>query len=193
MPGSRRLPRSARVSGAAGLLLGTAAGVAAAVAAEAALAVAAVGAMLGGVVAARLLYVEVTATRREAAAGRADQSRAFGQAMTVTRKEHARFVRLVTERLADRDAAIAQLAETTLAAEYRAARAESALEQQTRRAEAAEDRMASMAEDVRSQEAAALSGVGVRPVGDLAPVADLAAWQARSAPAAAAAPSRREA
>ena len=180
MPGTRRLPRSPRVTAAIGLLLLSAGGVAAALAASAALPLAAVTAVLCGAASARLLHAEVVRTRHDAAVGRAEQSRAFGRALTAARKEHARFTSTMVERLADRDSAIRQLAATALAAEHRAGRAEQAAHREARRADAAQERLTTLLGDVLDSQAAALSAVGVPDVGEMPALTDLLAWEDRA-------------
>ena len=180
MSGTRRLTRSRRVSAAVGLILIAAIGVILAMATTAALPLAAAGSVVCGIAAARLLYAEVTATRRDAAVGRAEQSRAFGRAMTAARKEHARFTDTMIERLTDRDATIDQLAATALAAETRTKRAESAARSWAWRADAAEGRLAALLSEFRNSQTAALGAVGVPDVGEMPAVADLLAWEDRN-------------
>lgn len=148
---------------------------------------AAVVSLLFGATAARLVYTEVTHTRRAAARDRAALSREFGDAMTRTHTEHAAFTATMTERIARRDSAIIELSGTIRLAEARAAEAENEAQLEGKRAAEAEERIAAMFEELLVDENPfflhddeALAGVGIPEAADLPTIVDLLAWESRA-------------
>ncbi len=148
---------------------------------------AAIVALVLGASASRLVYTEVTHTRRAAARERAALSRAFGDAMTRTHTEHAAFTASMSERIARRDSAIIDLNGTIRLAEQRAAEAENEAQLEGKRASEAEERLSAMFEELLVDqtpllvpEDEALAGVGIPEAADLPTIVDLLAWESRA-------------
>ncbi len=185
---SRRNQRSVRVSVAVLLLVAAAAVVVFAVSTSTYTGAAAVVSLLLGVTAARLVYTEVTHTRRAAARERAALARDFGDAMTKTNTEHAAFTATMTQRIARRDSAIIELSGSIHLAEQRAAVAENEAQLEGKRAAEAEERLSAMFEELLVDESenpffaddAALAGVGIPEAAELPTIVDLLAWEDRA-------------
>ncbi|MFY9913442.1 MAG: hypothetical protein WAK18_02155 [Nocardioidaceae bacterium] len=184
---SRRNQRSLRVSVAVLLLVAAAAVVVFSVSTSTSTGAAAIVSLLLGASASRLVYTEVTHTRRAAARERAALSREFGEAMTRTHTEHAAFTTTMTERIAHRDSAIIDLNGTIRLAEQRAAEAENEAQLEGKRASEAEERLSAMFEELLVDqppllvpEEEALAGVGIPEAADLPTIIDLLAWESRA-------------
>ncbi len=187
----RRLQRSVRVSVAAGLLALAAAVVVAAVVTGTWVSAAAVASLFAGATSSRIIYTEVTQTRRDAAVARAEQARDFGHAMTKTHAEHLSYTATMMTRLADRDQAIVSLNGTIRLAEKRADVAEARVKRESKRANDAQERLSTLLEEVRAAQEAAdqaaaeesaevWAGLGIPEAAELPTVVDLLAWEERA-------------
>ena len=178
MSGSRRVQRSIRVIVATLLVVVASGGVAAAVAVGSAVSVAAVVAAIMGLIAVRIMYAEVTETRRRCSAERAAQAKSFGAALTARQAEHTAFTVTMTSRLAEKDQTIRELDGTVRLAERRADIAEERVQREAKRANEAQARLSDLLDDVlaareeidESREAA---------LQDLPTIVDLLAWEDR--------------
>src|SRR5436190_8712511 len=97
--GSRKIQRSVRVTVASTLVVLAVCGVAAAVATSTGVSVAAVAAALTGIVATRIMYTEITQTRRDHALDRAAQAKSFAEALRFKQSEHTAYVVGMSSRL----------------------------------------------------------------------------------------------
>jgi hypothetical protein len=187
----RRVQRSVRVGVAAGLLALAAVLVVAAVATSTWVSAAAIASLVLGVTSSRIVYTEVTQTRREAAIARAEQARDFGAAMSKSHAEHLAFTATMNTRIADRDQAIVALNGTIRLAERRADDAEARVKRESKRANDAQERLSTLLEEVRlAQEAAdeaavqesaeVWAGLGIPEAAELPTVVDLLAWEERA-------------
>jgi ABC-type nickel/cobalt efflux system permease component RcnA len=133
-PGRRR-QRSVRVTVAVGLLVLATLLVLVALPTQSPLwlSVAAVASLLLGWAAARIIYSELRQSRREAAADRAAQARAYRDMFAARAAEHAEFTSALAERLLRRDREVADLAAAAASAERRAAEAEGRVQREARR------------------------------------------------------------
>ena len=190
----RRLQRSVRVSVAAGLLALAAAVVVAAVVTGTWVSAAAVASLFAGATSSRIIYTEVTQTRRDGALARAEQARDFGHAMTKSHVEHQAFTATITSRLAERDKTIGSLNGTIRLAEKRADVAEARVKRESKRANDAQERLSSLLEQVRAAQEAAekaaaaeskevWAGLGIPEAAELPTIVDLLAWEERAAEA----------
>ena len=161
------------------------------------LSVAAVGALLAGWAAARIVYTELTQSRREAAADRAAQALAYRSMFAARASEHADFTTAMTDRLVRRDREVAELEAAVVAAEERAIQAETRVQREARRANTAEEQVHELSERVHELEVLKAERddelATWRPEAEGAPaslaleldaVADLIAWEQKVAAAA---------
>jgi hypothetical protein len=187
----RRIQRSVRVSVAAGLLVLAAVVVVAAVVTSTWVSAAAVACLLAGATSSRIIYTEVTQTRRDSAVARAEQARDFGHAMTKTHAEHLTYTATMMTRLADRDQEIVSLNGTIRLAEKRADVAEARVKRESKRANDAQERLSALLEEVRAAQEAAdqaaaeesaevWAGLGIPEAAELPTVVDLLAWEERA-------------
>jgi hypothetical protein len=158
-------------------------GVATAVALEAGLVVAAVAAAAAGVVAVRIMYSEVVATRRMSARERALQARSFGATMAKSQTEQAAFTKFATTKISQRERTIRELNGTVRLAEVRADEAEARVRREARRANDAQTRLSELLDEVLSHQAAvdaaAIPGDELLDSNDLPTIVDLLAWEDR--------------
>jgi protein phosphatase 1 regulatory subunit 37 len=183
MSASRRLQRSVRVSVAVGLLALAAVVVAAAVVSSTWVSAAAVFSLLAGVTSSRIVYTEVTQTRRDNAIERAELARNFGHAMTKTHDEHQAFTTTMSTRLAAKDKTIVELNGTIRLAEMRADEAEIRVKREAKRANEAQERLSVLLDEVLTSQTEALQGVGIPEAADLPTIVDLLAWEDRASEA----------
>ncbi|MGH3445522.1 MAG: hypothetical protein ACRDPB_09110 [Nocardioidaceae bacterium] len=131
------------------------------------LSVAAVFALACGWASARIVYTELTHSRRAAAADRAAQAQAYRVMFAERAGEHAEFTTAMTDRLAARDREVAELGATVLAAEQRTMHAEARVQRESRRADDAEADAAGLREQVQdlqdSLDAAVLAAEAAAP------------------------------
>ena len=180
---SRRRQRSVRVSVAVALLvLGTVAvAVALAVASVPALSVASVLSLLCGWAAARIVWAELTESRRTHARDRAVQAQSFRSLFTERSAEHATFASAMADRLAARDREVRELEGTLRLSEGRANAAEERVRREARRTAQAQERVVELEVllALRSED----DGVTTLDSGsyaDLDTVVDLLRWEDRS-------------
>ncbi len=176
MSRSRRAQRSVRGVVAAGLMFVGSLLVASALLTGTALGAAAVTALLTGVVACRIIYTEVTQTRRDAARQYAEQAQSFGAEMTQLHHEHRTFTASIGARLAEREYRIVELEATVRLSEHRAAEARSRLDAESRRADESREQLSALLDEVLSQPPLAMVDREPNPV---PPVVDLLAWEGR--------------
>jgi hypothetical protein len=179
MAGSRRLQRSIRVSVAVSMLGLAAVAVIAAVVTSMWVDAAAVFSLLAGATSSRIIYTEVTQSRREAAHDRAELAKDFGSAMTTAHDEHAEFTAMMSSRLAERDRTISELDGTVRLAEKWADEAEVRVKRESQRADEAREQLAVLLDQVAAQQAA-LEGADVPEAADLPTIVDLLAWEDRA-------------
>ena len=151
---ARRRQRSVRVTVAVALLGAATALVLVALPTQSPvwLSVASVVALAAGWAAARIVWTELAQTRREAAADRAAQARAYRTMFSERATEHAEFTTAMTDRLVRRDREVAELENTVVAAEQRAIEAETRVQREARRANDAQERAAELADRVQELE-----------------------------------------
>jgi hypothetical protein len=118
------------------------------------LSISAVLALACGWAAARIVYSELVQSRREAAADRAEQAKAYRSMFAERASEHAEFTTSMTDRLARRDREVAQLESTLVSAETRAMQAEARVQREARRANDATARAEELGERVEELEEA---------------------------------------
>jgi hypothetical protein len=176
MSGSRKVQRSVRVTLATGMVAFAALAVVVAVATATWVEGAAVLAVLLGAVAVRVVYSEVTQTRRETARERAAQARSFTDHMSTTLADHAVFTSRMSARLAERDTTITELRGTVRLAEARADEAEQRVRREARRANDAQERLASLLVEVMTQRGAASDDDLDAELAELPTVVDLLSW-----------------
>jgi hypothetical protein len=162
---------------AVGLIVISAVVVVAALASSTAVGLASLVSLAAGAVSSRMVYTELTQTRRDAALDRAALSRDFGTAMTRTHAEHAQFTAVMTSRIAGRDTAIVELHRTVHLAELRAVEAEARVTREAKRANDAQERLSTLLDEVLTQQAEVLAGVGIPEAAELPAIADLLAWE----------------
>lgn len=141
-----------------------------------ALSAAALTALVAGAVSCRIIYGEVTQTRRDAARQRAEQAQSFGAAMTKAHHEHRTFTASMGARLAAREHKIAKLEETLRLSEHRTAEAQSRAQQEASRADEAQQQLSALLDEVLSHPRLALVEVNTEEVPALV---DLLAWEGR--------------
>lgn len=161
------------------LTLGAALVVAVAAVADRLVVVAATAAAICGLAAVRIMYTEITQTRRAHAEERARQARAFGRTIAADRADHAMFAASMERRLEAKDRAIGELSGTVRLAEARADEAESRVRREARRANEAHARLAELLDEVLSQETAELAAIDAAHDPDLPTIVDLLAWEDR--------------
>lgn len=183
MSARRRLKRSVRVSVAVGLLALAAVVVVAAAFSSAWLPAAAVVSVVAGATSSRMIWTEVTQTRRDGATERAEMARDFGATMTKVHAEHVAFTTEMTSRLVARDQTIVELGSTIRLAERRADEAEARLKHEAKRANDAQERLSVLLDELLSSQADALSEVGVPEAAELPTIVDLLAWEDRTSEA----------
>jgi hypothetical protein len=118
------------------------------------LSVSAVSSLACGWAAARIVYTELVQSRREAAADRAEQARAYRSMFAERATEHAAFTTSMTDRLARRDREVAELESTLVSAETRAMQAEARVQREARRANDATARAEELGQRVEELEEA---------------------------------------
>ena len=154
----RRRQRSVRVTVAVVLLSVATLGVVLAVPTQSPvwLSIAAVVTVLFAWASARIVYTELVQSRREAAADRAAQAKAYRSLFTERASEHAEFTSAMTDRLADHAREVDELSGSLAETARRAAEAEARVQKEARRATEAEHRVAALSEvlDVRAAERA---------------------------------------
>src|SRR4029079_18839220 len=116
------------------------------------LSVASVVALARGWAAARIVYTELAQSRREAAADRAAQAQAYRSMFSERASEHAEFTTAMTDRIVRRDAEIAELETTVVAAEKRAIEAEARVQREARPANDAQEQGGGIPERVQELE-----------------------------------------
>ncbi len=180
---SRRRQRSVRVTTAV-LLLGLATVVvvaAVSVATVPALVTSSLVSLTCGWAAARIMWTEITQSRRSHARDRAAQAQAFRVLFTARSSEHAAFATAMTDRLVTRDREVRELEGTLRLSEARATEAEDRVRRESRRANQAQERVGELEELLAIQtaeqadELASWDGTA-----DLDTVVDLLAWEDRT-------------
>lgn len=141
---------------------------------------AAVFALLAGAISSRIVYAEVTQTRRAAGIDRSTQARDFGAAMTRMYHEHATFTAAMTSRLESHDKTIVELASTIRLAFKRAHDAQARVQIEAERADNVQARLSALLDDVLTSRSDALVGVGVPEAAGLPTIADLLSWDNRA-------------
>jgi len=136
-------------------VLAAAGGVATTVALGTGVEVAAVAAALLSLVAVRIMYAEITHTRRAASADRSAQARSFGAAMATKQAEHTEYTKVMSYRLASRERTINELEGTVRLAERRADVAEEKVKHESQRANEAQTRLSDLLDEVLAVQAAA--------------------------------------
>jgi len=116
------------------------------------LSVASVLALACGWAAARITYAELVQSRREHAADRAAQAKAYRSLFTERATEHAEFTSAMTDRVARTDREVAALQSSVLEAQQRAAAAENRVQREARRASQADTTVAELREKVQELE-----------------------------------------
>jgi hypothetical protein len=180
---SRRRQRSVRVTVAVALLVAATAVVALALSTQSPLLLSfsSVFALVCGAAAARIVYSELLQSRREAAADRAAQARAYRLMFHERAAEHAEFTTAMTDRLAARDRSIQELEGTIVLAEARAIEAETRVKREARRANEAQDRVVELQEQLEIRKAEQADELATWESWDGAldaeTVVDLLAWE----------------
>src|SRR3954454_17630948 len=118
------------------------------------LSVAALLAVACGWASARIVYSELLQSRREAAADRAAQAKAYRSMFTERASEHAEFTTSMTDRLVRRDRENEDLTSALVAAKARAAAAEARVQREARRGNDALDRVQELTGRVHELEGA---------------------------------------
>jgi hypothetical protein len=151
---SRRRQRSVRVTVAVALLSLATAAVLLALPTQSPvwLSVASVLALACGWAAARIIYTELAQSRRDNAADRAAQAQAYKSLFSERASEHAEFTTAMTDRIAAREAELAELQVGLVEAQRRAGEAEARVQREARRANDASNEVASLKERVQELE-----------------------------------------
>jgi hypothetical protein len=151
---SRRRQRSVRVTVAVALLSLATAAVLIALPTQSPvwLSVASVLALACGWAAARIIYTELAQSRRDNAADRAAQAQAYKSLFSERASEHAEFTTAMTDRIAAREAELAELQVGLVEAQRRAGEAEARVQREARRANDASNEVASLKERVQELE-----------------------------------------
>jgi hypothetical protein len=151
---SRRRQRSVRVTVAVALLSLATAAVLIALPTQSPvwLSVASVLALGCGWAAARIIYTELAQSRRDNAADRAAQAQAYKSLFSERASEHAEFTTAMTDRIAAREAELAELQVGLVEAQRRAGEAEARVQREARRANDASNEVASLKERVQELE-----------------------------------------
>jgi hypothetical protein len=142
------------------------------------LSAASVLALACGWAAARIVYTELVQSRREAAADRAAQAKAYRTLFATRAEEHAEFSTAMTDRLARRDRDVTELEATVVLAEKRAIEAEARVQREARRANEAQRLVEDLREQLeirKAEEADELASWDP----ELDTVVDLMAWEER--------------
>jgi len=152
-PGRRR-QRSVRVTVAIVLMAVATAAVVAALPTQSPLwlSAASVLSLACGWASARIVYSELTQSRREAAIDRAAQAQAYRTMFVERAGEHAEFTTAMTDRLAARDREVGELGAAVVAAEQRAMEAENRVQRESRRVTEAQERVAALQQRVETLE-----------------------------------------
>ncbi len=137
---------------------------------------AALGALVAGAASSRIIYGEVTQTRRDAAQQSAERAMSFGAAMTTLRHEHLGFTASMGSRLVERERAIGRLEGTLGLSEQRAAEAESRARREACRADIAQEQLSALLDEVLSQPPLAVEG---GESDEVPTIVDLLAWEGR--------------
>ena len=116
------------------------------------LSVASVLALACGWAAARIIYTELAQSRRDNAADRAAQAQAYKSLFSERASEHAEFTTAMTDRIAAREAELAELQVGLVEAQRRAGEAEARVQREARRANDASNEVASLKERVQELE-----------------------------------------
>ncbi len=181
MSRSRRVQRSVRGVVATRLLAAAMLLVIVSVVTGVAVGAAAVCALVTGAACCRIIYGEVTQTRRDAGRQSVEQARSFGAATTTLLHEQRRFTASMGSRLVDRERAIARLEGTLRVSEHRAAEAAARAERETCRADVAQNQLSALLDELLNQPSPAMVEVKPDPV---PAVVDLLAWEGRVSQAA---------
>lgn len=176
MSAHRRVQRSLRAVVATGLLVAAGLAVIVSVVTGVWVSAAAVAAVVVGAAVARIGHTEVVQTRRDAAAARAGQARAFGADFTRILREQRAFAAAMTARLAQRDRAVIELTGTVRIAERRADAAETRVKREARRAQEVQERLSVLLDEVLAQSPVATVEA---EMSDLPTIVDLLAWEER--------------
>lgn len=176
MSRSRRVQRSVRGIVAAALMGIASLAVIAAVVTGVAPSAAALAALLTGAVSCRIIYGEVTQTRRDAARQHTEQAQSFGAAMTKVHHEHRKFTASIGARLAEREHKIVKLEGTLRLSEHRMAEAQSRVRQEAHRADEAREQLSALLDEVLSHPPLAVVEGNSQEVPT---IVDLLAWEGR--------------
>ena len=139
---------------------------------------------------ARIIYNELTQSRRESAADRAAQATAYREMFSARATEHAEFASVMTDKLKRTDREVRELSGTLVLAEKRAAEAEHRVKREARRASDLEAKVEELEEALEIRKAeeedqlAVWDGAQFQLPGmgeDLDTVVDLLAWEERVA------------
>jgi hypothetical protein len=186
MARSRRIQRSVRVTVASILLLVATLVVLAAVIAGALVSEAAIAGVALGVLAGRILYVEITHSRRVYAAERAELARSFRDSLAGAHERHQQHAATLTRGITERDTTIRQLEGTLVLADRRADEAATSVLRESKRANEAQERLAAVLDEVLGTSgpedvdaARASEGVFSDELVDLPTVVDLLGWEQR--------------
>lgn len=179
----RRRQRSARVTVAVGLLALATLAVLAALPTQSPgwLSTSSVLALVCGATASRIIYSELLQSRRESAADRAAQAKAYREMFTARATEHAEFTTAMTDRLASRERSIRELESTVLEAEGRAMDAEQRVQRESRRANEAQEELVELRRALEARRAEQSDELAVWDSGTME---DLMAWEDQAAQAA---------
>jgi hypothetical protein len=135
-------------------------------------------ALLCGGTAARIVHTELLQSRREAAADRAAQARAYRVLFHERAAEHAEFTSAMTERLAARNRSVEELEGTIVLAEARAIEAETRLQREARRTNEAQELVAELQEQLEVRKAEQADELATWDgTFDPETVVDLLAWE----------------
>ena len=137
---------------------------------------------------ARIIYNELAQSRRESAADRAAQAKAYREMFSSRAAEHAEFATAMTDKLVRSDREVRELSGTLVLAEKRAAEAEHRVKRESRRASDLEAKVAELEEELEIRQAEEEDQLAVWDAAqfqipgmgdDLDTVVDLLAWEER--------------
>jgi hypothetical protein len=139
------------------------------------LSVSSVLALVCGALAARIVHSELLQSRREAAADRAAQAKAYRTMFSERAEEHAEFTTAMTDRLLRSEREVRELEGTLVLAEKRAIEAETRVKRESRRANDALDLVAELKEALEIKAAQEADELAIWDA-DVPTVVDLLAW-----------------
>jgi hypothetical protein len=152
---------------------------------------AAVFALVCGWASARIVYNELSQSRREANADRAAQANAYRTMFSARAEEHAEFASSMTDKLIRNDREVRELSGTLVLAEKRAAEAEHRVRRESERASELESRVSQLEEELQVRKGEEEDQLAVWDAAqfqlpgmagdDLDTVVDLLAWEERAA------------